>query len=102
MPIMMAFLELFAAARASAGRFAAGQSTPARALQSRGYLSTRPSSARSLGLGRRTHQRFGKAVRDVEPRLLGDFDETRRTGDVDLCQIVADDVEADDQQTVCP
>src|SRR5690606_39617004 len=35
---------------------------------------------------------------DVETRLLGDFDETGGAGDVDLGDVVADHVQADQQQ----
>src|SRR5215831_17958694 len=49
-------------------------------------------------LSRRLFERFGEATGNVETRLLGDLDESCRTGDVDLGQIIADDVESDHEQ----
>src|ERR1700674_5386279 len=57
---------------------------------------------RSASAGPRSNERFesvGKAIRDVEPGLLRDFDETGRAGDIDLGQEVADDIEADHEQS---
>src|SRR5215468_5023732 len=56
------------------------------------------SSLKSLGLLHCAFQRFGEACGNVEAGLLGDLDESCRTGDIDLGQIIADDVEADDEQ----
>src|SRR5262252_2486368 len=50
----------------------------------------------------RADQSVGEAARDVESGLLGDLDESRRTGDIDLGEIVADDVEADHQHAFRP
>src|SRR5438105_15634060 len=65
-----------------------GSSPPSRAI-----LAERPGNAFALSTS--LDQRFGKAARDVEPRLLGDLDESCGAGDVDLGEIVADHVKSD-------
>src|SRR5690606_9568362 len=48
------------------------------------------------------HRRFqglSEKIADVEVRLLCDFDKARRAGDVDLGEVIANDIEPDDQKT---
>ena len=71
-------------------------------------VSTRCRSAwpRAAGCRRRRLQAASSAsaniAGDVEAGLLGDLDEAGRARHVDLGQVVADDVEADDQQALGP
>ena len=58
-------------------------------------------SRRDRALARRQRDELvGERSGNVEAALRGDFDESCRTGDVDLGQEVADDVQADHEQPV--
>ena len=55
-------------------------------------------AARGATQARGSFERVDEHRRDVEARLIADFLKAGRTGDVDLGQAVADDVEPDQQQ----
>ena len=58
-------------------------------------------SARAGSVVNKRFERVGKGSRDVEPGLLGDFDESGRAGDVYLGQEIAYDVESHHEQAFC-
>src|SRR5438477_10550 len=77
-------------------------SSDARSSRARGRRSSGSSLARTASARPRSNKLFEsvrKAIRDVEPGLLRDLNETGRTGDIDLGQEVADDIEADHEQS---